>query len=71
MKRLFSVLPSALLSVLLSFIFSWQIFANTQGIGKIDTVATDSMLSELVNKLPATKLKRKLAMTELVIYYLR
>ncbi|MFT6195091.1 MAG: urea transport system permease protein, partial [Cognaticolwellia sp.] len=50
MKRIFSVL--------LSCIISWQTLANTQDIGTNKSTNTDPTLSQLVQKLPTTKLNK-------------
>jgi urea transport system permease protein len=50
MKRIFSVL--------LSCIISWQALANTQDIGTNKSTDTDLTLSQLVQKLPITKLNK-------------
>ncbi|MBU2872256.1 urea ABC transporter permease subunit UrtB [Colwellia sp. E2M01] len=60
MKRIFSVL----LTVLLSFIISGQALANTPVLTDAENTATDPILTELVSKLPATKLKKMLPLVE-------
>lgn len=52
-----------ILSVLLSCLISWQTLADTQNISTNESKDTDSALSQLVQQLPTTKLKK---MTPLV-----
>ena len=56
MKRIFSVL--------LSCIISWQVLATSQDITAVESINTDSPLSQLVKKLPTTKLKKMAPLVE-------
>jgi urea transport system permease protein len=56
MKRIFSVL--------LSCIISWQVLATSQDITAVESINTDSPLSQLVKQLPTTKLKKMAPLVE-------
>ena len=56
MKRIFSVL--------LSCIISWQALATSQDITAVESINTDSTLSQLVKQLPTTKLNKMAPLVE-------
>ncbi len=55
-------------SVLLSCILSWQVLASTQDLDAFQRTDTDSDLSQLVNQLPKTKLKKMPSLVEKIAH---